>query len=83
MGNADTMIRELKSYPLLAGARGQIGVDTDALAQCLGRLSKLVLDFPEISSNSYNSFSFFIIEISLSLSELRCIKLLEPFLAPL
>jgi acetyltransferase len=54
MGNADTMIRELKSYPLLAGTRGQVGVDTDALAQCLGRLSKLVLDFPEISEIDIN-----------------------------
>ncbi len=52
--NANLMIRELKSYPLLAGTRGQAGIDTDALAQCLGRLSQLVLDFPEISEIDIN-----------------------------
>lgn len=52
--NANAMIRELKSYPLLAGARGQAGIDIDALAQCLGRLSRLVVDFPEISEIDIN-----------------------------
>ncbi|MGB5018773.1 MAG: acetate--CoA ligase family protein, partial [Candidatus Moraniibacteriota bacterium] len=52
--NAEAMIRELKSYQLLAGARGQAGIDTDALAQCLGRLSRLVIDFPEISEIDIN-----------------------------
>ena len=52
--NATAMITELKSYLLLAGARGEAGVDTDALAQCLGRLSLLVEDFPEISEIDIN-----------------------------
>ena len=52
--NAQTMISELKSYKLLTGARGEAGIDTDALAQCLGRLSQLALDFPEISEIDIN-----------------------------
>lgn len=52
--NAETMIRELKSYQLLAGARGEKSIDITALAQCLGRLSQLVLDFPEISEIDIN-----------------------------
>lgn len=52
--NAVAMISELKSYKLLAGARGETSVDIEALAQCLGRLSRLVEDFPEISEIDIN-----------------------------
>lgn len=52
--NATTMISELKSYKLLTGARGETGIDTEALAQCLGRLSQLAMDFPEISEIDIN-----------------------------
>ncbi len=52
--NANAMIRELKSHPLLTGARGEASIDTTALAQCLGRLSQLVIDFPEISEIDIN-----------------------------
>ncbi len=52
--NATTMIGELKSYPLLAGTRGESGIDKDALAECLGRLSRLAEDFPEISEIDIN-----------------------------
>jgi 4-hydroxybutyryl-CoA synthetase (ADP-forming) len=52
--NANAMIRALKSYPLLTGARGQSGIDITALAECLGRLSQLVIDFPEIAEIDIN-----------------------------
>jgi acetyltransferase len=52
--NAQTMISELKSYKLLTGARGEAGIDIEALAQCLGRLSQLIEDFPEISEIDIN-----------------------------
>ncbi|MGB5018533.1 MAG: acetate--CoA ligase family protein, partial [Candidatus Moraniibacteriota bacterium] len=52
--NARAMIEELKSYPLLAGTRGESGIDRDALAECLGRLSQLAEDFPEISEIDIN-----------------------------
>jgi acyl-CoA synthetase (NDP forming) len=38
------MIREVKGYPLLAGARGRPPADVDALADTLCRLSALALD---------------------------------------
>jgi acetate---CoA ligase (ADP-forming) len=42
------MIREVKGYPLLAGARGQAAVDLDALAHTLQAVAWLLTDFPEI-----------------------------------
>lgn len=42
------MIREVKGYPLLAGARGQAAVDLDALAHTLQAATWLMTDFPEI-----------------------------------
>jgi acetate---CoA ligase (ADP-forming) len=42
------MIREVKGYPLLAGARGHAAVDLDALAHTLQAVAWLLTDFPEI-----------------------------------
>lgn len=42
------MIREVKGYPLLVGARGQAAVDLDALARTLQAVAWLLTDFPEI-----------------------------------
>lgn len=47
-GDALRMLHSLKSAKLLDGARGQPPVDKEKLVECLGRLSQLVLDFPEI-----------------------------------
>ena len=41
------MIREVKGYPLLAGARGRPVCDEDALADALCRLSALAVDLQE------------------------------------
>ena len=48
------MIRSIKGYPILAGARGEKAVDVDKLAEILIRLSQLASDFPEISEMDLN-----------------------------
>jgi acyl-CoA synthetase (NDP forming) len=42
------MIREVKGYPLLAGARGHATVDIDSLLHTLQAVAWLLTDFPEI-----------------------------------
>jgi acyl-CoA synthetase (NDP forming) len=41
---ADEMIRQVKGYPLLAGARGRPPCDVEALAQAICQVSALALD---------------------------------------
>jgi len=45
---AETMIREIHSFPLLRGVRGEQPSDMGAMVEALGRLSQLCTDFPEI-----------------------------------
>lgn len=52
--DAQEMIEELKSLPLLVGTRGQEGIDMEALITAIGRLSLLVEDFPEIRELDIN-----------------------------
>lgn len=52
--DAERLIKGLKSYPILAGARGQSGADVPALIECFGRLSQLLTDFPEIKELDIN-----------------------------
>jgi acetyltransferase len=54
MGDTDEMIREINSFPLLRGVRGERPTDIDALRECLLRLSQLVTDFPEIMELDIN-----------------------------
>ncbi len=42
---AHAMIREVRAWPLLAGARGRPGADVPALAHAIVALSRLALDF--------------------------------------
>ncbi|MBM4276125.1 MAG: CoA-binding protein [Deltaproteobacteria bacterium] len=53
------MIRELKGFPALAGFRGQPPADLEAIAQCLERLSQLVLDFPDFQEMDINPLAVF------------------------
>jgi len=46
--DADGMIREIHSFPLLRGVRGELPTDISAISECLLRLSQLVTDFPDI-----------------------------------
>ena len=51
---AREMIKEIKGYPLLNGARGRRPVDQDALAETLERLSLLVAEQPDIAEVDLN-----------------------------
>jgi acyl-CoA synthetase (NDP forming) len=51
---AEAMIRELRSYPLLAGARGQEPVDLDGLANLLVAVSRMPFLYPEIGEMDLN-----------------------------
>jgi acetate---CoA ligase (ADP-forming) len=51
---ADALIRSLRSFPILAGARGQPPCDLDALAELVVRVSELPFRFPEIAELDLN-----------------------------
>lgn len=51
---ARKMVSRLKAKKILEGARGQEKLDTESLVLCLGRLSKLLSDFPEIAEMDIN-----------------------------
>lgn len=48
------MINDIKAHELLNGARGMEKFDTDSIKNCLMRLSRLAMDFPEISELDIN-----------------------------
>ena len=48
MHDARQLIREIDSYMLLKGVRGQAPVDIEALEDIVIRVSQMALDFPEI-----------------------------------
>ncbi len=50
------MLMATRSYKLLKGARGQSGVDLNAIATGLQRISQLTTDFPQISELDINPF---------------------------
>jgi acetyltransferase len=51
---ARDMIRSIRGYPLLAGARGGPEVDEEFLAECLLRLAQLAADWPGIEQIDIN-----------------------------
>jgi acetyltransferase len=53
------MIREIRSFGLLRGVRGEPPADLDATAESLLRLSQLVTDFPEIVEMDINPLMVF------------------------
>ena len=53
---ARDMLLRTKTYQLLKGVRGQEGVDLDAIAEGLQRLSQLVTEFPQIQEMDINPF---------------------------
>ncbi len=55
----DAMIREIRSFPLLRGVRGEKPVDLDALRESVLRLSQMVTDFPEIVEMDVNPLMLF------------------------
>jgi acetyltransferase len=53
-GEAEEMVRSLRSFPLLRGVRGQPPADLAALAQALLALGSLAHDFPELAEADIN-----------------------------
>jgi acetyl coenzyme A synthetase (ADP forming)-like protein len=51
---ADEMIREIRAYSMLAGARGKKPRDIRSVQECIQRLSQLALQFPEIKELDIN-----------------------------
>jgi len=52
--DAESMIREVHSYTILKGVRGEEPSDLEAVKEALLRLSQLVTDFPEILEMDMN-----------------------------
>jgi acetyl coenzyme A synthetase (ADP forming)-like protein len=53
---AKQMLINTKTYQILKGVRGQEGVDIDAIAEGLQRLSQLVTEFPQIQELDINPY---------------------------
>jgi acetyltransferase len=53
---AKQMLVNTKTYQILKGVRGQEGVDLDAIAEGLQRLSQLVTEFPQIQEMDINPY---------------------------
>ena len=51
---ATNLITSTKTYALLRGVRGEEATDVEQIAECLMRISQLVIDFPEISELDIN-----------------------------
>jgi acetyltransferase len=58
-GEALEMIREIRSFSLLLGVRGEAGSDIEAVAETLLKISQLVTDFPEIVEMDINPLMVF------------------------
>jgi acetyltransferase len=56
---AREMIRKLRGYQILAGARGHKAADIEQLVEALLRLSQLLTDFPEIKELDINPLRVF------------------------
>lgn len=52
--DVDTMVRSIKSYPILTGARGGKAADLNSLKETIFRIAQIALDFPEISELEVN-----------------------------
>jgi acetyltransferase len=52
--DAHNVIREIKTYKLLAGARGEKGVNFESLEDVLLKVSQLAADFPQLTEADFN-----------------------------
>lgn len=69
---ARAMIRELKAYPILSGARGQQPCDLDALAETVVNFSRLPFLYPEIQEIDLNPV--FLFQKGLLVADVRVIR---------
>ena len=51
---ADAVIRDIRSFPLLRGVRGEAPADIEGIRNALLRLSQMAMDFPEIIEADIN-----------------------------
>ncbi len=54
LSRANIMLQKLRIFPLLDGARGGDRYDTNPILECVGRLSRLLTDFPDIRELDIN-----------------------------
>lgn len=54
MKEAEAMIRDIRSFPLLRGVRGEPPADIEGIQDALLRLSQMAIDFPEIIEADIN-----------------------------
>ncbi|MBI5779900.1 MAG: acetate--CoA ligase family protein [Planctomycetes bacterium] len=59
MSDVEAMIREIKTYPLLKGIRGQEPSDLQNLKETILKISQLVTDFPQIAELDINPYKLF------------------------
>jgi acyl-CoA synthetase (NDP forming) len=52
--DAEEMVREIRTFPLLQGTRGEGAVDLASIVNSILRLSLLVTDFPQIQELDIN-----------------------------
>jgi acetate---CoA ligase (ADP-forming) len=52
--DVDTMVRSIRSYPILTGARGGKAADIVSLKETIVRIAQIAIDFPEISELEVN-----------------------------
>jgi acetyltransferase len=72
--DADAMIREIESFPLLKGVRGELPRDLDALADTLVRFSRLPFDYPAIDEVDLNPVFLFAQGDGLVVGDVRVIR---------
>jgi len=51
---ARQMVRDIRSYMLLKGVRGEAGVDIESIVDIILRMSQFAVDFPEVSEAEFN-----------------------------
>jgi len=68
---AGRMVREVKAYRVLQGARGMAGVDVGGIEQCLLRLSRLVVDFDRIAELDINPLIVGPANVGMSVADVR------------
>jgi acyl-CoA synthetase (NDP forming) len=57
--DAQGMITEIRGYPLLSGARGQVRYDLDQLTELLLSVSRMIVDHPDIRELDLNPIRLF------------------------
>jgi acetyltransferase len=70
-GRARRMVRQVKAYRLLEGARGNPASDIDGVTDCLIRIGQLVDDFPRITELDVNPLIAHPVEVGNTVADVR------------